>query len=110
MFQSAHYSKNFFQLLDVWPKGFLPFPTSELRGLAQSKATIIIENISTKYVVFRIIQEQNCSLSLRCRPMIDILEPNTVQKIEILNDSGKLKFIKSNFIRFIKYENNSTSS
>lgn len=89
MFQSSHYSKDFFKLLDIWPKGFLPFPSSDLRGLAQSKATIIIENVSTKFVVFRVIQEQNCTLSLRCRPMIDILEPNAVQKIEILNDSGE---------------------
>ena len=53
-FQSAYYSKNFLKLLDIWPKGFLPFPSNELRGLSQSKATIIIENISSKYVIFRV--------------------------------------------------------
>lgn len=54
-FQGAHYSKNFFKLLDIWPKGgYLPFPSSETRGLAQSKATIIVENVSNKLVVFRV--------------------------------------------------------
>lgn len=61
-----------------------------------------ISKFKRAFLLIQVIQEQNCSLSLRCRPMIDILEPSSVQKIEIINDSGKFDHLKLEIFRKLK--------
>ena len=54
MTSSTHYSEDFLNLLDIWPKCYLGFPASEIRGQALSKSYMILENVTQHLVIFRV--------------------------------------------------------
>ncbi|RWS29552.1 hypothetical protein B4U80_13646 [Leptotrombidium deliense] len=107
----THFSDGFHLLLDVWPKGYLTFPSKEVRGSSLSKASLTIENVNKKPVAYRIVNEQNSTLKLRASPTYGILIPGAAQRVEIINTTDHPSCISDRvYIEAIIYDKDLSST
>ncbi|RWS26864.1 hypothetical protein B4U80_13744 [Leptotrombidium deliense] len=97
--QESNYSQT---LAEVSPRGFLAFPSKDVRGMCASKTFISIRNISKYHITYKVSARQQ----LRARPRQHVLAPGSRQTVEIVIDSEYIPKIEDKL--YVKiYQNDS---
>ena len=82
-------TKNFSNILKIWPQSYLPFPIQMIRGHSPITAIILLQNLTNKVILFRIVRDEESKVNLKAKPGIGLIAPYAEKEIELLLNGGK---------------------